>query len=233
MIKFSNVSKKYKGGTLGLDGLDLEIQNGKVIGILGPNGSGKTTFLKLLNGYLKPTSGEITIFNEKIGPKTKSMVSYLPDMPFIPDDYTILEAKSLWKNFFDDFNENKFDELIEFMKLDQNARISELSKGMNEKFHLTLILSRDAKIYVIDEPISGVDLVSRDVILNAILKNVEKDRILVITTHLVDEMESLFDDVVFLSKGKKILEGNAEQLREEKGKTIAEIFKDIYGVLVY
>ncbi|MFM1534643.1 ABC transporter ATP-binding protein, partial [Helcococcus ovis] len=102
-----------------------------------------------------------------------------------------------------------------------------------EKFHLTLILSRDAKIYVIDEPISGVDLVSRDVILNAILKNVEKDRILVITTHLVDEMESLFDDVVFLSKGKKILEGNAEQLREEKGKTIAEIFKDIYGVLVY
>lgn len=233
MIKFSNVSKKYKGGTLGLDGLDLEIQNGKVIGILGPNGSGKTTFLKLLNGYLKPTSGEITIFNEKIGPKTKSMVSYLPDMPFIPDDYTILEAKSLWKNFFDDFNENKFDELIEFMKLDQNARISELSKGMNEKFHLTLILSREAKIYVIDEPISGVDLVSRDVILNAILKNVEKDRILVITTHLVDEMESLFDDVVFLSKGKKILEGNAEQLREEKGKTIAEIFKDIYGVLVY
>lgn len=233
MIKFSNVSKKYKGGTLGLDGLDLEIQNGKVIGILGPNGSGKTTFLKLLNGYLKPTSGEITIFNEKIGPKTKSMVSYLPDMPFIPDDYTILEAKSLWKNFFDDFNENKFDELIEFMKLDQNARISKLSKGMNEKFHLTLILSREAKIYVIDEPISGVDLVSRDVILNAILKNVEKDRILVITTHLVDEMESLFDDVVFLSKGKKILEGNAEQLREEKGKTIAEIFKDIYGVLVY
>lgn len=233
MIKFSNVSKKYKGGTLGLDGLDLEIQNGKVIGILGPNGSGKTTFLKLLNGYLKPTSGEITIFNEKIGPKTKSMVSYLPDMSFIPDDYTILEAKSLWKNFFDDFNENKFDELIEFMKLDQNARISELSKGMNEKFHLTLILSREAKIYVIDEPISGVDLVSRDVILNAILKNVEKDRILVITTHLVDEMESLFDDVVFLSKGKKILEGNAEQLREEKGKTIAEIFKDIYGVLVY
>ncbi|MFM1524946.1 ABC transporter ATP-binding protein [Helcococcus bovis] len=233
MIKFSNVSKKYKGGTLGLDGLDLEIQNGKVIGILGPNGSGKTTFLKLLNGYLKPTNGEITIFNENIGPKTKSMVSYLPDMPFIPDDYTILEAKSLWKNFFDDFNENKFDELIEFMKLDQNARISELSKGMNEKFHLTLILSREAKIYVIDEPISGVDLVSRDVILNAILKNVEKDRILVITTHLVDEMESLFDDVVFLSKGKKILEGNAEQLREEKGKTIAEIFKDIYGVLVY
>lgn len=233
MIKFSNVSKKYKGGTLGLDGLDLEIQNGKVIGILGQNGSGKTTFLKLLNGYLKPTSGEITIFNEKIGPKTKSMVSYLPDMPFIPDDYTILEAKRLWKNFFDDFNENKFDELIEFMKLDQNAIISELSKGMNEKFHLTLILSREAKIYVIDEPISGVDLVSRDVILNAILKNVEKDRILVITTHLVDEMESLFDDVVFLSKGKKILEGNAEQLREEKGKTIAEIFKDIYGVLVY
>lgn len=233
MIKFSNVSKKYKGGTLGLDGLDLEIQNGKVIGILGPNGSGKTTFLKLLNGYLKPTNGEITIFNEKIGPKTKSMVSYLPDMPFIPDDYKISEAKSLWKNFFDDFDENKFDELIAFMKLDQNARVSDLSKGMSEKFHLSLVLARDAKIYVIDEPISGVDLVSRDIILDAILKHIGKNKILIITTHLVDEMETLFDDVVFLSKGKKILEGNAEELREEKGKTISEIFKDIYGVLVF
>lgn len=233
MIKFSNVSKKYKGGNLGLDSLDLEIQEGKVVGILGPNGSGKTTFLKLLNGYLKPTSGEIRIFNDKIGPSTKAMISYLPDLPFIPEDYSILEAKKLWKTFFEDFNESKFDELIKFMKLDENATVSDLSKGMSEKFHLSLILSRDAKIYVIDEPISGVDLVSRDIILEAILNHIGEDKILIITTHLVDEMEKLFDDVVFLSEGKKVLEGNAEALREEKGKTICEIFRDIYGDLIF
>lgn len=136
-------------------------------------------------------------------------------------------------SFFEDFNEEKFDKLIKFMDLDLNSRMSDMSKGMNEKFHLSLILSRDAKIYVIDEPIAGVDLVSRDKILEAIFSNIEKDKLLIITTHLVDELETLFDDVVFVSKGEVVLQGNAEELRIEKGKQISEIFKEIFGSMVY
>lgn len=233
MIKFTNVSKKYKNGTLALNNFNLDITEGKVLGILGPNGSGKTTFLKMINGYLKPTSGEIKIFDKEISAETKQHVSYLPDYPFIPEDYTIEEAKNLWKTFFDDFSEEKFDNLIKFMNLDQKSRISDLSKGMSEKFHLALILGRDAKIYVIDEPIAGVDLVSRDKIMEAIFANIEKDKLLVITTHLVDELESLFDEVVFLSQGEVVLQGNAEDLRLEKGKQISEIFKEIFGSLIY
>lgn len=233
MIKFNNVTKKYGNGTLALKDFSLELNEGKVVGILGPNGSGKTTLMKMINGYLKPTSGTVEVLGKEIGAETKKHVSYLPDAPFIPDDYTVTEAKELWSSFFEDFNEEKFDKLIKFMDLDLNARMSDMSKGMNEKFHLSLILARDAKIYVIDEPIAGVDLVSRDKILEAIFSNIEKDKLLIITTHLVDELESLFDDVVFISKGEMILQGNAEDLRLEKGKQISDIFKEVFGSIVY
>lgn len=233
MIRFNNVSKRYDNGTMALKDFNLEIGGGRVVGILGPNGSGKTTLLKMINGYLKPTTGTIEVLGQEIGVETKKHVSYLPDAPFIPDDYTVAEAKRLWASFFEDFNEQKFYKLIKFMDLNESMRMSDISKGMNEKFHLSLILSRDAKIYVIDEPIAGVDLVSRDKILEAIFSNIEDDKLLVITTHLVDELESLFDDVVFVSKGKIVLQGNAEELRLEKGKQISDIFKEIYGSMVY
>lgn len=233
MIRFNNVTKRYGNGTVALKDFNLEISGGKVVGILGPNGSGKTTFLKMINGYLKPTSGTIEVLGQEINAETKKHVSYLPDSPFIPEDYTVTEAKKLWQSFFEDFNETKFNKLMKFMDLDQNLRMSDMSKGMNEKFHLSLILSRDAKIYVIDEPIAGVDLVSRDKILEAIFSNIEDDKLLIITTHLVDELETLFDDVVFVSKGEIVLQGNAEDLRLEKGKQISDIFKEIYGAMVY
>lgn len=233
MIRFNNVTKRYGNGTVALKDFNLEISGGKVVGILGPNGSGKTTFLKMINGYLKPTSGTIEVLGQEINAETKKHVSYLPDSPFIPEDYTVTEAKKLWQSFFEDFNETKFNKLMKFMDLDQNLRMSVMSKGMNEKFHLSLILSRDAKIYVIDEPIAGVDLVSRDKILEAIFSNIEDDKLLIITTHLVDELETLFDDVVFVSKGEIVLQGNAEDLRLEKGKQISDIFKEIYGSMVY
>lgn len=233
MIKFTNVSKKYKNGNLALNNFNIDINDGKVLGILGPNGSGKTTFLKMINGYLKPTSGDIKILGKKVGPETKKDVSYLPDVAFIPKDYSIKEAMELWKSFFEDFNQEKFLRLVKFMDLDIDSRISDLSKGMSEKFHLALILSRDAKIYVIDEPIAGVDLVSRDKILEAIFSNIEEDKLLIITTHLVDELETLFDEVVFLSEGEVILQGNAEELRMEHEKQISEIFKEIFGNLNY
>lgn len=228
MIKFNEVSKIYNNNINALDNISFELNLGKVVGILGPNGSGKTTLLKLMQGYLKPSKGTIEIFGEKIGANTKANISYLPDVSFIPKDYTILEAKHLWSKFYDDFNEEKFYKILDFMDLRDNQRISDLSKGMVEKFHLTLILSRDAKIFIIDEPIAGVDLVAREKILEAIFSNISKDKLLIITTHLIDEMENIFDDVIFINNGKIVLEGNVDDLRLEKGKPISEIFKDVY-----
>lgn len=233
MIKFKEVSKIYNNGTLALDNVSLELEKGKVVGILGPNGSGKTTLLKMIQGYLKPTRGNVEVFGEEVGPNSKAKVSYLPDRAYMPKDYTILEAKNLWKKFFDDFNEEKFYKILDFMQLNEEERIGELSKGMSEKFHLSLILSRDAEVFVIDEPIAGVDLVAREKILQAILTNVTQGKLLIITTHLIDEMENIFDDVVFVHKGKIVLQGNADDLRREKGKKISEIFKEIYLDSIY
>lgn len=233
MIRFNEVSKIYNNGTLALDNVSLSLETSKVVGILGPNGSGKTTLLKLIQGYLKPSRGNIEIMGEKVGPTTKAKVSYLPDKPFIPNDYTILEAKNLWVKFFEDFNEEKFYRILDFMQLKESQRIGDLSKGMSEKFHLTLILSRDAEVFVIDEPIAGVDLVAREKILQAILTYVTQGKLLVITTHLIDEMENVFDDVVFIDKGKIVLQGNCDELRREKGKQISDIFKDIYRDSIY
>lgn len=230
MIKFENVSKSY-GKVKALNNVNTQISGGKVVGILGPNGSGKTTFLKLIQGYLKPSKGKITVFDHEVGRETKAKVSYLPDKPFIPTDYKIREARDLYQKFFDDFNLKKFDDLINLMQLDVESKVSDLSKGMSEKFHLALILSRDADIFVIDEPIAGVDLLARDMIMNAIFSNISEDKLLIITTHLIDEMESLFDEVIFISKGEIILQSNAEELRMERSKSIAEIYKDMYGYL--
>lgn len=233
MIKISNLSKVYSNGYVALENINLEIPKGTVLGVLGVNGSGKTTLMKLIQGYLKPTTGTITIDGKNVGPSTKAKVSYLPDVPFIRKDYKISEAKNLWKTFFEDFNEEKFLNLLEFMGLNENQRIDELSKGMNEKFHLSLVLGRDADIYVIDEPIAGVDLVSRDKILDAIFNNIGDDKTLIITTHLIDEMESLFDEVVFVRNGHIVLKGSAESLREERNMQIADIFRDVFKDAIF
>lgn len=229
MIKLSNVSKRYRSGNFALNNLTLEIKQGTVLGLLGPNGSGKTTLMKLLQGYLKPTSGNIEIFGKEVGPETKNRISYLPDVEFIPKDYSILEAKELWKKFFVDFREDKFNELLKFMNLDENLKIGGLSKGMSEKFHLSLVLSRDADIYIIDEPIAGVDVVVRDKILEAILLNIEADKTLIITTHLIDELERLFDRVIFMDEGKILLDRQVDDLREEYKCSLSNVFKKVYN----
>lgn len=211
-----------------LDNLDLNIEGGKIVGVLGPNGSGKTTLIKILTGLLRQTKGEILIDNHKIGVETKAIVSYLPDRNFLYNWMKIEDAFQLYKDFYSDFDENKFDSLLEFMKLEKSMKIESLSKGMHEKLNLTLVLSRNAKLYVLDEPIAGVDPVARDQILDAIINNYNKDSSMLITTHLVRDMENLFDDVVFLKEGQVVLQGNAEVLREEKGQQIDDIYKETF-----
>lgn len=211
-----------------LDGLDLEVKKGKIVGLLGPNGSGKTTFLKIAAGLLRATSGEILIDDHKPGVYTKSMVSYLPDKDYLFKWMKIKDAIQFFKDFYEDFDEKKAKELLEFMNLDINSKIPTLSKGMSEKLYLTLVLSRKAKLYILDEPLGGVDPTTREKILDAILDNYSEDSSIIITTHLVNDIERLFDDVAFISEGKIVLSGNAEELRNEKGMSIDQLYREVF-----
>lgn len=228
IVETKNLSKSYFNKKA-LDNLNLKIESGKVVGILGPNGSGKTTLIKILTGLLRQSSGEVQIDGHDIGVYTKSIVSYLPDRNFLYKWMSIEDACEFYKDFYSDFNEERFEELLKFMKLEKNMKIEELSKGMHEKLNLSLVLSRNAKLYVLDEPIAGVDPVARDQILDAIINNYNEKSSMLITTHLVRDMENLFDEVIFLKEGNIVLEGNAEALREEKGKQIDDIYKEIFG----
>ena len=228
IVEVKNLTKNYFNKRA-LDNLNLNIEEGKVVGILGPNGSGKTTLIKILTGLLRETKGETLIDGHNIGVYTKSIVSYLPDRNFLYNWMTIKDAFEFYKDFYPDFDEKKFEELLDFMKLEKPMKITSLSKGMHEKLNLTLVLSRNAKLYVLDEPIAGVDPVARDQILDAIINNYNENSSMLITTHLVRDMENLFDDVVFLKDGEVVLSGSAEALREEKGKQIDDIYKEVFG----
>ena len=228
IIEIKGLTKSYLNKKA-LNNVELNLEKGKIIGILGPNGSGKTTMIKIITGILRESKGEVLIDGKKPGVYTKSIVSYLPDRNFLYGWMDIQEAINFYKDFYEDFDENKAYDLLKFMKLDRNAKIDSLSKGMTEKLNLTLVLSRKAKVYVLDEPIAGVDPVARDQILNAIIDNYDKGSTMLITTHLVRDMENIFDDVVFLREGEIYLTGNAESLREEKGMQIDELYKEIFG----
>lgn len=228
LVEIKDLSKSYFNKKA-LNNVNFNIEKGKVVGILGPNGSGKTTLIKILVGLLRQSKGEVKIDGQDIGIYTKSIVSYLPDRNFLYKWMKIKDAKEFYQDFYKDFNEKTFDELLDFMKLDKDMKIESLSKGMHEKLNLSLVLAREAKLYVLDEPIAGVDPVARDQILDAIINNYRQESSMLITTHLVRDMENLFDELIFLKEGEIVLEGNAEALREEKGKQVDDIYKEIFS----
>lgn len=228
IVEIKGLSKFYLNKKA-LNNLSLDLEKGKVVGILGPNGSGKTTLIKIITGILRQSKGEVLIDGEKPGVYTKSIVSYLPDRNFLYEWMSVDESINFYKDFYKDFDENKAYELLNFMKLTRDSKISSLSKGMKEKLNLTLVLSRKAKLYILDEPIAGVDPVARDQILDAIIKNYNEDSTMIITTHLVRDIENIFDDVVFLKDGEVLLSGNAEKLREEKSMQIDDLYKEIFA----
>lgn len=227
ILRIEGLSKGYINKKA-LDDISIEIERGKIVGVLGPNGSGKTTLIKLITGLIKPTSGKVFIDEHEPDVYTKSIVAYLPDRPFLYKWMKIKDAIQFYKDFYKDFSEKKALELLEFMNLDLESKVTNLSKGMMEKLNLTLTLSRKAKLYILDEPLGGVDPTTREKILDAIIENYSKDSSMIITTHLVQDIERLFDDVIFISDGKIILSGNAEDLRIEKGKSIDEIYREVF-----
>lgn len=228
ILRTTNLTKKY-GDKTALDNLNLELNEGEVLGVLGPNGSGKTTFLKIIANLHKKTSGEIKICGEEPGINTKAFVSYLPDRNFLYKWMKISDAKEFYADFFPDFNQQTFDEMLEVMKLTKDQKITSLSKGMQEKLNLTLCLSRDARLYVLDEPIGGVDPLARDMILDSIIDKSYEKKTMIITTQLVRDIENIFDRCLFLNDGKEILQGNVEEIRSKNSMTIEEVFKDVYG----
>ncbi len=213
-----------------LNGMDMIVESGKIVGLLGPNGSGKTTFLKLLAGLSRPSAGSLQICGEPVGVKTKAMVAYLPDTDFLYPWMRIAEAKKFYTDFFKDFNAEKFDTLLEFMKLKNEMVVKDLSKGMLEKLSLTLTLSREAKLIVLDEPLNGVDPIAREQILGAILKGFNYESSILLTSHHIQEIESILDEAYFQQDGKIILAGNTEEIRNVKKMTLDEVYREVYCV---
>ncbi|MEI8217186.1 MAG: ABC transporter ATP-binding protein [Eubacteriales bacterium] len=229
ILEANGVCKKYLRKPA-LNGVDMNIESGKIVGLLGPNGSGKTTFLKLLAGLSRPSAGNIKICDTEIGYKTKELVAYLPDSDFLYPWMKIKDAKKVYATFFKDFNSPKFDELLDFMKLESNMSVKSLSRGMTEKLALALTLARDAKLIILDEPLNGVDPIAREQILGAILKGFNYESSIILASHLINEVERILDEAHFLMDGKIILSGDTEDIRNEKKMTLDEVYREVLYV---
>ncbi|MDU5107709.1 ABC transporter ATP-binding protein [Clostridium sp.] len=228
LLEVNNISKRIKGKEI-LKGISFNLEQGKVLGIMGPNGQGKTTLLNVIQGFLKADNGEIKVDGNPQSALTKNDISFLQDVNIFNKSMKIKDAISLYVDFFNDFDKEKMDYYLDFMNLDSSSKIRDLSKGMMEKFNLSLALSRRAKLYMLDEPISGVDPVSREKILDAILENLSEDSSMIITTHYIGELERIFDEVIFLGDGKIIEHGDAEELREKYKESIDQIYRKIFA----
>ena len=221
------LTKNYGAKTV-LDSIDLTIEPGRIVGLLGPNGSGKTTLIKLANGLLTPTSGEILIDGKAPSRATKAIVSYLPDRNTLPGWMTIAQALDYYGDFYADFRRGVAEAMLMNLGLDRTQKIKTLSKGMREKTQLILTMSRDAKLYLLDEPIGGVDPATRDYILRTIIGNYSEDAAVVISTHLIADVENILDDVAFLSRGHLLLQSSADELRAKEGKSVDAVFREVF-----
>ena len=226
------LTKRY-GSHMALMGLNLELPRGKIIGLLGPNGSGKTTLLKLAAGLLTPNSGTLTIDGKPIGPETKAVVSYLPDRPCFQKNKRVRELMDWYCDFFPDFDRKRAEEMLTELKIDPASRFKTLSKGTQEKVQLVLTMSRRARLYLLDEPIGGVDPAARDYILRTIITNYDPSATVLISTHLIADVENVLDEYLFLSLGQVIQQGSVDEVREKTGKSLDELFREVFRCFVY
>lgn len=225
IVEFKDVHKSF-GNKKALNGINLEIKKGKIIGLLGPNGSGKSTMIKIINSLLQPDSGEIIINGDKPSVESKKIISYLPEKTYLNDWMKVTDLLKFFQDFYKDFEIDKAMKMIKNLDIDVNQKLKSMSKGTKEKVQLILVMSRKAKLYVLDEPIGGVDPAARAYILKTIIKNYQEDSTLLIATHLISEVESICDDIIFINKGDIVLQGDTESIREEKGKSIDALFRE-------
>lgn len=229
LVEANGLCKRYDSKKApALNGLTLHIPSGRIVGLLGPNGSGKTTFIKLINGLLTPTSGTVTIGGLAPGPETKSLISYLPERTCLQSSMKIEELVSFFADFYPDFSREKAYQMFSSLGIDPSDKLKTLSKGTREKVQLILVMSRDARLYILDEPIAGVDPAARDYILKTIISNYNENATILISTHLISDIENILDDVIFIREGNVFLYAPAEAVREEKGKSLDAYFREVF-----
>lgn len=228
MLRCENLVKKYMT-TTAVANITTEIVPGRIYALLGPNGSGKTTFMKIVAGLIKPTSGTITFEGQPIGIKSKAHIAYMATENFFYGYMTCKNAGDYYKDFFEDFDENKYYYLLKEMDLDPNQKVSKMSSGMVAKAKLAITLARNSKIIMLDEPLNGIDIIAREKIINTVIANAGPDKAIIMSSHLVDEMEKIIDYAIFIKKGEVIMQGDAEELRTLRGMSVVDMYKQIYA----
>lgn len=232
LIQCEDVWKSY-GKQEALRGLNLRLESGKIVGLLGPNGSGKTTLIKILNGLLRPEHGTVLIDGQEPGVYTKSVVSYLPDKPYFADWMKVSDLFDLFEDFYQDFDRGRAENMCQTLQIDISRRMKTLSKGTKEKVQLILVMSRQAKLYLLDEPIAGVDPAARDFILTTILNNYNPNGTVLISTHLISDVERVLDEVVFIQNGQVVRQEQVDEIREQEGMSVDELFRDEFRTVPY
>ena len=227
ILTCKGLSKRF-GGTQALDQVDITIEPGRIVGLLGPNGSGKTTLIKLANGLLTPSEGEIRICGLVPGKESHACVSYLPERTAIPTWMSVTQLLDFYQDFYADFRRDAAEEMLAHLNIPPKQRIKQMSKGTREKVQLIMVMSRAAKLYLLDEPIGGVDPATRDYILSTIIGNYNPDAAVVISTHLISDVEKVLDDVVFINQGRVMLQASVDQIREEKGMSVDALFREVF-----
>lgn len=227
ILTCKNLSKSF-GDKKALDNINLTIERGRIVGLLGPNGSGKSTLIKLCNDLLTPTSGELQIAGNFPGIETKKVVSYLPEKTYLNDWMKVSEIIQMFKDFYLDFNADKAYDMLRRLSIDPSDRLKTMSKGTKEKVQLILVMSREAQLYLLDEPIGGVDPAARDYILDTILGNYQENATIIISTHLISDIEKILDDIIFLKNGQVVLTKTVDDIRDENGKSVDALFREVF-----
>lgn len=228
MLECAGLKKTYLN-KVAVEDITLELEKGKIYALLGPNGSGKTTFMKMVAGLVKPSQGQISYEGMPIGVGSKKEIAYMSTEPYFYSFMTVESVGKYYQDFFEDFDEGRYWKLISDMELNHKDKVNKLSSGMAAKLKLAVTLARKAKLYLLDEPLNGIDLIARERIITAILNVASEENTIVLSSHLVDELESVIDSVIFIKSGKNVLTGDAESIREERGQSIVELYKQIYA----
>ena len=227
LVEIKNLNKKFDNKKI-LTDINLTIPRGKIIGLLGKNGAGKSTLIKLINDLLTKTSGEILVNGKEVGVESKKVISYLPERTYLNKQMRVSEVIDYFSDFYDNFDAKKAKRLLKDLDLDINQKLSKMSKGMQEKVQLVLVMSRNAELYILDEPLGGVDPATRDYILDTILSNFSENASVIISTHLISDIERILDEVIFIDKGKVVLQSDADKLRNKEKSSIDEIFRRMF-----
>ncbi|WP_040197440.1 ABC transporter ATP-binding protein [Candidatus Soleaferrea massiliensis] len=227
ILQCRNLTKGFSG-RLALNNVNLDIERGRIIGLLGPNGSGKSTLIKLVNGLLTPNAGTVLVNGQAPGIESKKVVSYLPERTYLNDWMRVSNLISFFSDFYSDFDAKKAYDMLRRLNINPQDRLKTMSKGTKEKVQLILVMSREAQLYLLDEPIAGVDPAARDYILNTIITNYNREASVIISTHLISDIEQVLDDVIFINAGNIVLTSSVDQIREKEGKSVDTLFREVF-----